>query len=243
MRMSKPQLDGLTLARALDLVSERGWFAERDETVRQQLGRIARLRIVPAGKALYVAGDEANGVYGLVAGGLDISIPRADGTDFTFHHAERGFWVGDLAMLTGARRLVSVRAASEAAVLHLGGAELTAMIRATPELLRDFYALTYANFATTFFLLANVSISSSESRVALRLLLQLEAAPDADGWVALSQSKLAELVALSQPTLQRAMRRLTEMGLIEPGYGRIRVADRAGLLELCGGSADLGLPR
>jgi CRP/FNR family cyclic AMP-dependent transcriptional regulator len=44
------------------------------------------------------------------------------------------------------------------------------------------------------------------------------------------------MVALSLPTLQRVLRRLQDGGLIELGYGRIRILDRRGLLSLCGGA-------
>lgn len=241
MRSGKAVNTGTTLAEALDLLSRVGWFSKRSDRVRAVLGDIARLRFFAAGAPLYLVGDEPNGVFGLVDGSLDVSIPRADGTDFTFHLAEPGFWVGDLAIMTSATRLVSVRAATDATVVQFGAADLARVVRDQPSILHDFYALTYANFATTFFLLANVSITSSESRVALRLLLQLERAPDPEGWVRVSQGKLGELVALSQPTLQRALRRLQEMGCIEQGYGQIRVIDRARLLDACGESADLKL--
>jgi len=51
----------------------------------------------------------------------------------------------------------------------------------------------------------------------------------------ISQGKLAELVALSLPTLQRVMRRLQQKGLIELGYGQIRIVDRQGLVALSTG--------
>lgn len=239
MNQRESHIDKVTLPRALDLLSKEGWFAGRSELVRAELASIARLRVFDAGAVLYSVGDEPNGVFGLVAGALDISIPRADGNDFTFHAADPGFWVGDLALMSSAKRLVSVHAATKVAVLHLGARELTALVEKKPTLLHDFYALSYQNFATTFFLLANISIASSESRVALRLLMHIERAPDPEGWVHLSQIKLGELVALSQPTLQRVMRRLHELGCIEPGYGKIRIADRARLLSVCGDNAAL----
>ncbi|MTH61843.1 Crp/Fnr family transcriptional regulator [Paracoccus litorisediminis] len=237
MNQREKPVDAVTLPEALDLLSKEGWFAERSDVVRAELASIARLRVFETGAALYSVGDMANGVFGLVAGALDISIPRTDGNDFTFHAADPGFWVGDLALMSSAKRLVSVHAATKVAVIHLGAGELKELVERKPMLLHDFYALSYQNFATTFFLLANISIASSESRVALRLLMHLEHAPDPEGWVYLSQIKLGELVALSQPTLQRVMRRLHDLDCIEPGYGKIRITDRGKLLSICGDNA------
>nr|WP_246184998.1 Crp/Fnr family transcriptional regulator [Paracoccus aestuariivivens] len=220
----------------------KGWFAQRSERFRDQIAEIARLRTFEAGKPLYLLGDTPNGVFGLVAGALDVSIPRADGNDFTFHRADPGFWVGDLALMSSAKRLVSVHAAASTTVVEIGADELRDLAEREPSVVRDFYALTYENFATTFFLLANVSIASSESRVALRLLMQLEQAPDPEGWIQLSQAKLGELVALSQPTLQRVLKRLHDLNCLDLGYGRIRVTDREKLLSLCGENAILHYP-
>ncbi|MDS9469624.1 Crp/Fnr family transcriptional regulator [Paracoccus sp. MBLB3053] len=239
MRRRDTPGNAIRLDRAIDLLSRSGWFGQRSTECRALIASIARLKVFETGATLYAVGDEPNGIFGLVDGALDISVPRADGNDFTFHKADPGFWVGDLALMSSARRLVSVHAASDATVVHLDVDEILALVKSHPALLHDFYALTYENFATTFFLLANISIASSESRVALRLLMHLEHAPDPDGWVEISQAKLGELVALSQPTLQRVLRRMRDLACVELGYGKIRVTNRAQLLALCGDNSVL----
>jgi CRP-like cAMP-binding protein len=99
----------------------------------------------------------------------------------------------------------------------------------------DFYALTYENFQTAFRIIVNLAIPSTDKRVADRLLLELEMRGDAEGWVSLSQSDLAKLVAISLPTLQRVMRRLANSGLVTNNYGRVQVIDRDALARLCRG--------
>ena len=59
--------------------------------------------------------------------------------------------------------------------------------------------------------------------------LQDELAGASDGWILLSQDDIAMFTAVSLPTLQRVLRRFSDAGLIEIGYGRLRVLDRAGL--------------
>nr|WP_246414103.1 Crp/Fnr family transcriptional regulator [Martelella radicis] len=199
-----------------------------------------KLRRYAPGEAIYLVGDWADGVYGLTSGGIDISIPRADGLDFTFHRAESGFWIGDLAMISKSRRLVSIYAAEEVTMLHMRATDLSVLLHKHPSLFHDFYRLSYQNFAVTFQLLSNISMASSEGRVALRLLLQLENAPDPRGRIRISQSKLAEIVALSAPTLQRVLRRLKDLGCIEQRYGEIHITNRAALLKVCGEGAGLG---
>ena len=228
-------MDGGTsdLDAALEALSARGWFAERPPEARAALAGIARLRDYAAGEALYHFGDAPNGIFGLVRGAIDLTIPRADGMDVTAHRAEPGFWVGDLALFAGQTRLVSVVAAEATRVVHLPARELRRLVEADPSLYADFYALTHENMATALRLLANLATTPSEARVAVRLLLLEEAQA---GELRLSQAKLAEMIALSVPTLQRVLRRLEGEGVVELGYGRIRIVDRRGLLALCGGA-------
>ena len=223
------------LTAAIAVLSERGWFAERTPGVRATLAAVGRLKDYAAGQPLYLQADEPEGIFGLVSGALDIVIPRADGVDLTAHRADPGFWTGDLALIAGQTRLVSVFAAEPTRVVYLPQAELRRLAAEDPHLYADFYALSYSNVALLLRLLANLSTSPSEARVAARLLQLEEGSTDAPA-IRLSQTKLAELVALSAPTLQRVLRRLEENGLVQLGYGRIRILDRQGLRALC--SAD-----
>jgi len=224
-----PELSG-----AWAILEGRGWLAQRSEQVRSALRSIARVREFQSGEHLYFAGDSPNGVFGLVSGTLEVSIPRADGEDPAAHRADPGFWIGDSAVLSEGTRLVSVRAVEASVTVHLPIGALMRLLESQPEMIRDFYALAHQNLQTVLRILTNLTISSSDVRVALRLLLQDEQLPAGEDWIRISQEKLAELVALSVPTLQRALRRLEESSLIESGYRRLRVADRVGLLRFCG---------
>jgi CRP/FNR family cyclic AMP-dependent transcriptional regulator len=224
----------ITIDSALAVLSKRGWLADRPPALQLALARIARPRRFAAGEALYRYGDIANGIFGLVDGGLDISIPRADGLDVTVHRADPGFWIGDLALFVGQTRLVSVVAAVDTNVVHLPQAGLRRLLEAAPEYYPDFYALTYENVSVLLRLLANLAISPSETRVAVRLLMYDDSQQKTG--LKISQNKLAELIGLSVPTLQRVLKRLQEDKLIKVGYGRIDILDRQRLLSLCDGA-------
>ena len=112
-------------------------------------------------------------------------------------------------------------------------AALLGVWQSVPYLYADFYALTYENFRTAFQIIANLAIASTEKRVADRLVLEVEARGDGDGWISLSQPELAKLLAISLPTLQRVMRRFAEAGLVRKSYGRFQVVDRDSLARIC----------
>lgn len=223
--------DELTAAMAA-LASE-GWFSQRSAKTQKRLSRIARLRNFKADEPIYLAGDMPNGVFGLVSGTLTISFPRGDGEDYVVHRAGAGFWFGDLALFSTGARLVSIHAAKPTTAVQFTTQDLDRLVQEDPSLYADFYQMTYENFSTAFRVITNLAIPSPDKRVADRLILEAMACADPEGWMALSQPDLAQLTAMSVPTLQRVMARLTREGLVEQGYGRMRVLDRKGLRRVC----------
>jgi CRP-like cAMP-binding protein len=221
------------LAAALATLARSGWFAGRSERTRALIGAEARLRRFGPGEALYRVGDAPNGLFGLVDGALRISVPRDDGEDYVIHRADPGFWIGDAAQFSDGGRIVTVTAAAPTMVAHVCVDALERLVEAEPLLYRDFYALTHQNFRTALRLFVNTLVPDSDLRVALRLLHQDEMAGQPERGVALAQAEFADLVGLSVPTLQRALRRLSDAALVDVGYGRIRILDREGLLRRC----------
>ena len=230
------------LDKALALLARWGWFGERSQDFRTAIAAMARLQDYATGQPLYLFGDPPNGIFGLVSGALDVSIPRSDGLELTAYRANPGFWVGDLALFSGETRIVSLYAAEATRVVHLPVDRLRRLVRENPRYYEDFYALTHQNVALTLRVLADLTTSPSEARVGLRLLLDSETQPEPHGWFHVTQTTLAQMVALSVPSLRRILHKLEKAGLIEASYGRVRVLDRNGLLKLCHDTAQLHRP-
>lgn len=215
------------------MLEERGWLAERSADVRARLLGIAEVRGYRPGESLYMVGEPPRGVYGVARGSVDLSIPRDDGEEIVVHRTQPGFWVGDLALFSSRTRLITVTAATEVIAAFLPKTRLTALLEQYPELIRDFYMLSHRNMATTLQLIANLSVPRADERIALRLLIYDQRRTKSEAWLPLSQEKLAQLTALSVPTVQRTLRRLEESGIVELGYGRLRISDREKLLGYC----------
>ena len=215
------------------MLEERGWLAERSADVRARLLGIAEVRGYRPGESLYMVGEPPRGVYGVARGSVDLSIPRDDGEEIVVHRTQPGFWVGDLALLSSRPRLISVTAATNVITAFLPRTALTGLLERYPELIRDFYVLSQRNMATALQLIANLSVPRADERIALRLLIYDQRRTQNREWLPLSQEKLAQLTALSLPTVQRTLRRLEELGIVELGYGRLRIRDREKLLGYC----------
>lgn len=228
--MKKPSLED-----ALETAGRQGWFSTRTSEVRRALGDIARILCYGEGETIYHFGDRANGIFGLVEGAIEVRIPRADGVDITIHRAEPGFWIGDLAFMSEQRRIISLLAVAPTQVLHLPEAALLSLLKKEPDLHRDFYVLSHMNTSLALQLLANLTVSGSVARIALRLNMYLDTHPDHGGVIHLTHVQLAELVALSPPTVERGLKELQTRGALDLGYGRITIFDRDLLLDAISG--------
>jgi CRP-like cAMP-binding protein len=225
--------DVTRLTAAIAILEQRGWFAERSEATRKRLSAIAKLRHFDTDEAVYLIGDAPTGIFGLVQGSLNCSFPRSDGEDYVMHRVGAGFWFGDLALLSDRPRLVTICAAEPTTLVHLPVQDLQRIVKEDPALFADFYQLTYENFEATFRIVTNLALPSAAQRVADKLIFELDAWPDHDGWIPISQADFARMTAVSLPTLQRVIGRFAREGLIEKSYGRIKVADREGLRRVC----------
>jgi CRP-like cAMP-binding protein len=227
--------DGLRpdLASAAATLGTFGWLAGRDATFRNLMLSVARSRTFQPKQAIYRVGDEPDGLYGVYEGSVSVSIPSESGIDYLAVRTDPGFWIGDLALFAEQRRLVSVIAATRVRALFVSSIDMLAIVRADPDRYRDFYALTHENMALSLRLLTNVATPGSEQRLGLRLLQHDDAHPASGKWLLYSQYELAQMLAISSPTLQRALKRLAQAGMIEVGYGRVRVIDRDRLIRHC----------
>jgi CRP-like cAMP-binding protein len=221
------------LASAVATLSARGWLAGRDARFRDLVFSVARTRAFPAKQAIYRVGDEPDGLYGVYEGSVSVSIPTDSGIDYLAVRTDPGFWIGDLALFAEQRRLVSVIAATSVKALFVSSVDLQAIVRDDPERYRDFYALTHENMALALRLLTNMATPGSDQRLGLRLLQHDDAHSTAGEWLVYSQDELAQMLAMSSPTLQRALKRLSQAGMIEVGYARVRVVDRDRLIRHC----------
>jgi CRP-like cAMP-binding protein len=215
------------------ILERKGWLATRSEDARELLLSCGRERSYSPGEALYRYGDSAQGMFGLISGQVLVSVPSDAGTEFRIFQGTPGFWVGDLALFTNRMRLVSVTAVKQSRVMFLPGPRLQELVLSHPGLYEDFYALSQANFTIALRLLANLSIPQSGKRLAAWLLMNDEGLGAQGDWIEVSQENAAQICAMSLPTAQRILRRLVANGLIELGYGQIRVIDRDRLWDHC----------
>lgn len=214
-----------TRAQHLRLLAEIGWLALQPPAFQHRMIAIGRWTLVPRGKPLYVQGEDAEAIFGLGDGLLDISLPVDADMDVIVHRAPPGFWVGDGALLSGVPRFLTVTAASDCEVFRIPHAPLRRMLDDNPGDWRCFHHLATLNAVLATQALAEALVLPARPRFA-RVLLRM-AQPD--GTVAATQEELGSMAGMSRAAFRRAFGALIAAGVVETGRGTVRIHDRAAL--------------
>ena len=213
------------------LLKSVGWLAGRSGKAQDLILSIGRVRSYEHGEFLYRVGDRATCMFGLIDGRLDMILPAPDGREIVVHMSTPGNWFAETTTLSRATIKAACRVASDAAeVLALRDVDLFALLDREPWLHTDFYALSNEKRTIAQDLLVEALTFTGVERVAQRLAyLHAKKRLGPEDQVEVSQDALSEMVGVSGPTVQRALRAFRRRGLIETRYGRIRIIDAEGL--------------
>lgn len=182
-----------------------------------RLSRIGSWRRFPPGRRLFEAGDDACSLFGLVGGAVDLGSPCRDGDMRLMHRIHAPCWIGAGAVLAERPHHVTATVSAPARIYVVGASRLRALVDAQPSLRSGFIELMETETALWRDLARDALTPNSEIRVLGRLL----ALSSAGGSVRISQSELAEIAGVTRGTVGRVLRRLSDSGLIETGYGRV----------------------
>lgn len=202
-----------------------GWLSEQPPEFQEWIIGAGRWRSFGRNEQLFAAGDPADTLIGIAQGALDIVYPAFNDRSLMITREGDGFWIGDLAMLARKQRLVSAYAASDTAACIVPRSVIVTALQENPEFWHAFYQLAYENQQISLALLAEALALPVTARLARRL----RHLAGADMTVRISQQALADLLGATRTHLQRSLAALAERGLVETGYGQIRIADLDGL--------------
>lgn len=213
------------IGRALEL---NPWFRRQKAPLRRAFVDHAQTVRAERGRWLYDAGDEARGVYGVLAGSVRILVQLDDGEYALVNIAGPGAIFGYAGRLVGGRRQVTAVARERSSLIYVPEAALEAIARIVPDLWLHFAELASDHLTAAARTAATTARTAPAGRVAyhLRLLMRNEAAPMN---IFVTQDELAELAGLSRKTVNVLLKDLEARGVVEAGYKRVRVLNAAAL--------------
>jgi CRP-like cAMP-binding protein len=213
---------------AHEVVLRRGWLSLTPASFQRDVLNRCFLVRFEAGESIYVVGDPPGGMFGLVSGGVSVSIAPGERGPYFAHFAQPGTWMGEAAAITGQPRRVGLSATREAELLHLPLQEIHEIVDRNPEAWRLFALITIGHLDMAIGASDDLMIRDHVKRcVAVLLRLggcrQASPADRSPIEVDVSQEEMAVLSNVARTTAGAVLRKLEATGYLEQSYRRIRI--------------------
>jgi CRP/FNR family transcriptional regulator, cyclic AMP receptor protein len=209
-----------------------GWLAHSPTEFREAvLSRSDRIKLEP-GQALYHAGDDAGGLFGVASGLIEAHLHPQGDTPTLLLILGPGFWTGEFATVTGRPRLIALIARSECSILRL---RRTEFLRLAGEQLHTWQLLAQLavqNVERTIMIITALRQQRPLSRLALTLAYLAREMDHCPAVLRLSQLELGVMAQMSRGEVNAALAQIEARGLIRRGYAAITVIDPDALTHL-----------
>jgi CRP/FNR family cyclic AMP-dependent transcriptional regulator len=188
-----------------------------------------------AGSFLFLEGDPAGAVFGVLRGSVRLAAATDDGRDVVLRLVRRGGLFGELAAIDELPRSASAVAVEETEVVAVTAAAFNRFVEQHPQVAVALLRLLAERVRAT----TRLHVASRSPDVLRRLASRLDelaaelgGAPGSPVSLQMSHSDLAGWIGTNRETASRALGRLRALELVATGRGRIELLDRRGLAAL-----------
>jgi CRP-like cAMP-binding protein len=204
-------------------------FAELSPATLDALAAVSRIASFSPNERINSRDDELSFSGVVISGGIRTSMTTADGYEFSQSILRRGAYFGSIGIVDpvpamwdsnahGATEMVVIQHRDFRTVLAAHSDLSLLLVKATNYRLRKAYAL-----------MSNLLLDTLEQRLRRTLVMLVGAAEGAGrgrmAEIAITQEALGQFIHCSRPTVNKLLRDLEIMGIVEIGYGVLRVID------------------
>ncbi|MEM1197273.1 MAG: Crp/Fnr family transcriptional regulator [Pseudomonadota bacterium] len=201
-------------------------FASLEEGLRERLIAGSPARAYGDGQLIQQRGTRPDGFWLIDQGSVWIGQHSVDGEFRAAAVLGPGDSYGELAVFAGTPRVVDAVARKQARVRFIAAAAFLSALEDYPQSNRALLGALSAQLQNTLDQLAGLRRGSNSARLA-GLLVNL-AGPD--GVARITQQELAELLGVTRPTANAALRALEDAKLIRRGYGVVEIGNSPALM-------------
>lgn len=185
----------------------------------------------PTGSVLFLAGEEAPGLYIVVAGRVKIVRESPQGREQVLHVIEAGNHFNLVPIFDGGAAPATAICLVDSDLLLLPSRLLRELVRHTPDLAMALLADAGLFLRRLVGLVDDLALHTVQGRVARLLLAQAEAADRGEPAPPLTQAEMAARLGTVREMVGRTLKTFDSLGLIALDRGTIVIRDRAGLAE------------
>jgi CRP-like cAMP-binding protein len=223
------------------------WFAELSEPLHAAIMGVARVRQVAAGTRLAQRGDMPASWFGVARGAVRLGTGLADGREFTLDFLGPSQWFGDIELIDDRPLDLDVVAHVPATLLVVAKADLRRLVLGHDELGKALLQLNcqrLRHMLRRFEELHTLPLAQRLARQVLRLMRQF-GRPVVQGVsidLGLSQADLAAMVGGSRQRVNRALRQMNALGIVQLGQSKLVVLSETKLSAVAEGRLALVEP-
>lgn len=218
----------LPIAAARKIAIEDGWLSMTPPSFQGAVLDRCRLQRFEAGQSIFMAGDPPGGMFGLVSGGLAISIAPGERGPYFAHLARPGVWFGESSAITQQPRRIGLTATRDTQLLHLPLPKINEIVAKDPAAWRLFALVTSEHIDMAIGACDDLMIRDHVKRC-VAILLRLGGCrysspkDTSQAEIDLRQEEIATLANVARTTAGSILRRLETTGHIQQSYRRIRI--------------------
>lgn len=206
-------------------------FADLSQASLTDLARGGRFKRALKGAFLFFQYDASTAVYLVHKGSIALLLENPDGRELVINEMKPGDCFGELSLLTEQPHSTSAEAAVDSEVLVIAGPVFLAVLRREPVLALRLLEITARRLQDSSQREEALAFHDAEQRLA-RLLLALDKAVSAKGYLTLSQEELAQRVGLTRQTAAAILGRWRRSGWLLTGRGHIVLLNRRELDQI-----------
>ena len=224
----------------LDALQGGRWFSELPDGLRNAIIGRARVHRVVAGARITQRGDAAGNWVGVARGAVRLGTALSDGRVFTLDFMSPGQWFGDIALVDNRVEDLDMVAHVPSTLLIVAKPDMHELMELSIEFRDALLQLNCQRLRRMYKRCEERHALSLPQRLA-RQVLRLSRSfgrPTANGLridLAVSQGDLASMVGGSRQRVNRALRQMQQLGIMQLGPQRLLVLDIEGLDDVANG--------
>jgi CRP-like cAMP-binding protein len=216
-----------------DIIQSHHLLAALEHDDAQALLQEAQIRRFRIGQTIFRRGDPGDGLYGVLAGRVAVSVESEAGKERIINTFGPGEFFGEIALLDGKGRTATAVARAPSELLFLARRAFLPFIEMRPKIAIRMIALLCERLRRTTDLVEDSTFLSVATRLAKQLLAlskRAQGTAEPVDMVQVSQAELAQMIGVSREAVSKQLSLWRSAKVISLARGKI-ILDRRDYLE------------
>lgn len=199
---------------------------------------------LPKGGRVMRQGEPSHHLHQVIAGEVKVSSLSHDGRETVVALIRDGGWVSLSEIFSGLPGNADVTALTPVRLRSVSRSALLELMREHPTIAEELLRVLSQRFSILYHTSVDRSVLSLKERVIKALYIQAysHGAPTGEVTISLPQEELAKMLDAGRQALNRVLQELQREGLIESGYGAVRLLGLDAMRKKYGYLVDVGQP-